>query len=299
VFLEDFRRLFLKGLAALLPTVVTFAILVWAFNWINERVALPITDTIISYLPDPWEWEYVPNVDIDDALKYGTTVEEFDPVTGRQLTIEAKLIRHRANESLDADIARDAQLRAVEAAWHITFRKYKLNVIGFVIAVLLIYMVGFLMSGLLGRTAWRIVEATMQRIPLIRSVYPNIKQVTDFLFNERKLDFTGVVAVEYPRKGVWSLGLVTGAAMNTIGAKVVEEMITIFIPSSPTPVTGYTITVQKSDTIELALTIDEALRFTISGGVIKPPSEGGKLDTAFTADQPQLGAGEDEADGSA
>ena len=120
------------------------------------------------------------------------------------------------------------------------------------------------------------------RIPMIRSLYPNIKQVTDFLFGDRQIEFGGVVAVEYPRKGIWSLGLLTGPAMKTISEHAAAgEYVTVFIPSSPTPITGYTITVSRSSIIELTLSIDEALRFTISGGVIKPPSEGGQPEMAM------------------
>ncbi|MCH8053202.1 MAG: DUF502 domain-containing protein, partial [Planctomycetes bacterium] len=116
----------------------------------------------------------------------------------------------------------------------------------------------------------------------IRSLDPTVKQVTDFLFGDRQIEFGGVVAVEYPRRGVWSLGLLTGPAMKTIEKTAsADDLVTVFIPSSPTPVTGYTITVPRADVIELALSIDEALRFTISGGVIKPPSEGGQPEMAM------------------
>ena len=86
-------------------------------------------------------------------------------------------------------------------------------------------------------------------------------------------EFSGVVAVPYPRKGIWSVGLLTGTPMKAIQESAGEEMVTIFIPSSPTPVTGYTITVPRRDIIELALSVDEALRFIISAGVIKPDTE--------------------------
>ena len=115
-----------------------------------------------------------------------------------------------------------------------------------------------------------ICQGLLYRIPLIRAIYPHVKQVTDFLLSERQVEFSGVVAVEYPRKGTWSVALSTGRPINTVQNSVEEELITVFIPSSPTPVTGYVIQVPRHETIELSLSIDEALRFTISGGVIKP-----------------------------
>ena len=108
---------------------------------------------------------------------------------------------------------------------------------------------------------------------MIRAIYPNVKQVTDFLFTGGQLQFSGVVAVQYPRQGIWSMGLVTGPPMKSVQEAAGEELITIFIPSSPTPVTGYVITVPRKEVIELGLTMDEAMRYSISAGVIKPPTE--------------------------
>jgi uncharacterized membrane protein len=103
-----------------------------------------------------------------------------------------------------------------------------------------------------------------------------VKQVTDFIFagnDDDKLKFNRVVAVEYPRKGLWSVGLVTGDTMQLIQDRAGQSCVTVFVPSSPTPFTGYVITVPKQDTIDLGITIEEALRFAISGGVIVPDSQ--------------------------
>ncbi|MHC4584248.1 MAG: DUF502 domain-containing protein, partial [Planctomycetota bacterium] len=104
-------------------------------------------------------------------------------------------------------------------------------------------------------------------------VYPYVKQVTDFLFaheEKGKIPFSRVVAVEYPRKGIWSLGLVTGSGLNKVVDNVRKEFLTILIPTSPTPFTGFVIMVPKKQTIDLDMTIEEAFRFTVSGGVIAP-----------------------------
>ena len=110
----------------------------------------------------------------------------------------------------------------------------------------------------------------MVTVPVISKVYPYIKQLVDFLITDSdKPKFSRVVAVEYPRKGVWSVGFMTGESLQTIEAKL-PDSVTIFIPSSPTPFTGYTITVAKSDTINLPITVEEAIRFAVSGGVLVP-----------------------------
>jgi len=145
--------------------------------------------------------------------------------------------------------------------------------VGFVLAIVGIYFIGRFVASFIGRFVWRLAEKALMRAPLVKQIYPNVKQVTDFFLSDRKVDFSRVVAVEYPRKGVWSLGLVTGPGMRTVSEATNSDLLTIFVPSSPTPVTGYTVTVRRDEVIDLPLTIDEALRFTVSGGVVVPPGE--------------------------
>jgi len=99
-----------------------------------------------------------------------------------------------------------------------------------------------------------------------------VKQITDFLFAQDKKEkiFSRVVAVEYPRKGIWSVGFVTGVGIRKVVESVEKEFLTVLIPTSPTPFTGFVIMVPKEETIELDIQIEDALRFTISGGVITP-----------------------------
>jgi uncharacterized membrane protein len=154
---------------------------------------------------------------------------------------------------------------------HGAYRPY--NWVGFVVAIIGIYIIGRLLTSFVGRSIWRLVERTFTGLPIFKAVYPSVKQVTDFLLAERKAEYSKVVAVEYPRKGMWSIGLVTGAGMRTIHDAVPGDLVTVFIPSSPTPMTGYTILVRRDEVIDLPISIDEALRFTISGGVVQPISQ--------------------------
>jgi uncharacterized membrane protein len=91
--------------------------------------------------------------------------------------------------------------------------------------------------------------------------------------DEQKKMFSRVVAVEYPRKGIWSLGFVTGSGFENVVNLIKREFLTVFIPTSPTPFTGFVITVPKKHTIDLDMTIEEAFRFVVSGGVIAPGSK--------------------------
>jgi len=268
--MDDFRRFFLRGLAALVPTLLTFAILVWAYLLVNDYVGVPITRGLMALC----QWlrsQPAPGmVDEEvDPLAYGTPIEQWDEF-GQRLTIEHKAIHYDFSTLRNDKLKRNAEHARNTALWQIAFRKYRLHFLGFVIAIVLVYFVGFFLASFMGRATWRAAENLLLRIPLIRAVYPNVKQVTDFLLSERSVEFSGVVAVEYPRKGIWSLGLSTGGPMDQLQRRSSEELVSVFIPSSPTPITGYVIQAPRSEVIDLNLTIDEGLRFIISGGVIKP-----------------------------
>jgi uncharacterized membrane protein len=227
-FARDFKRFFFRGLAAVLPTVVTIAIIVWVFAKVQEYAG-----------------QYI-NIGVMALVAAGQAV--FDGGAGP--------FRQRFQVHFD-------RVDDWWEAWHLGW-------VGFVFAIIAVYIFGRFVASYVGRTLWRLLEMTFHRLPVIKQIYPHIKQVTDFLFSERKIEFSNVVAVEYPRRGVWALGLATSGGMRTIQEAVGEECVTVFIPTSPTPVTGYTITVSRSEVIDLPLTIDEALKFTISGGVILP-----------------------------
>ncbi len=102
-------------------------------------------------------------------------------------------------------------------------------------------------------------------------MYSSVKQVTDFMFTERELEYTRVVAVEYPRKGIWTVAFVTGDSLPNFATSPEEPLVSLLIPTSPMPFTGFTITVKKSETIDLDLTLDQAFQFIVSCGVVAPP----------------------------
>jgi uncharacterized membrane protein len=139
--------------------------------------------------------------------------------------------------------------------------------------VLFLYLLGKLLGGGIGRVLWNLFEWAIHRLPLVRNVYDSVKQVTDFMIKEPEIEYTRVVAVEYPRKGCWSLGFVTGESLQDIRNAAGEPVLSVMIPSSPMSVTGYTITALKSLTVDLDLTIDQALQFVISCGVVLPPHQ--------------------------
>lgn len=146
------------------------------------------------------------------------------------------------------------------------------SIVGLLIAMVAIFLVGALLASVVGRALWRIIEASIMNTPVIRRVYPYVKQVTDFVLppEDQKRMFSKVVAVEYPRQGCWSVGFVTGSGLRSISRGEQQEFLTVLVSTSPTPITGPVVIIPKDEAISLDMTVEEAVRFIVSGGVVAP-----------------------------
>jgi len=244
-FGHDFKRFFFRGLATILPTLLTIVVLVQCFEFIQDNISVHITRGII----------YAAIHTFDDYPKISESDE-----------IEYRKVHNLAVLSNTDENRKDIRQWKLTEQW----TRGPQSLIGFVFAVILVYILGRLLASFVGRKLWKLFEQMVQQVPGFKQVYPYVKQVIDFLFADKKISFSRVVAVPYPRKGIWSVGLVTGAGFRSVAETNKEEYLTVFIPSSPTPVTGYVIYVKKEDVIDLPITLEEALRFTVSGGVIVP-----------------------------
>ncbi len=137
---------------------------------------------------------------------------------------------------------------------------------------LLVLLVGFWLSGVIGRTLLGGFEKLLARVPLVGAIYPHVKQITEFFFGEKKkVEFERVVGIPYPRKEIYSLAFLTGNSLRALEDAAGEELVSVFVPSSPMPVTGYTLFVPARDIVQTDLSVDEAFRTVISGGVLVPP----------------------------
>ncbi len=136
--------------------------------------------------------------------------------------------------------------------------------------IAVLYLLGKFLAAGAGRMFLGSMEALIQRLPVVRNVYSAVKQVTDFFFSEREIEFNRVVAIEYPRKGIWSIGFVTGESMLDIRSAANEPVLSVLMPTSPMPATGFTVTVRKSEAVDLNLTVDQAIQFIVSCGVVVP-----------------------------
>ncbi len=152
--------------------------------------------------------------------------------------------------------------------------QFLLSAVAVSLIVVLLYFLGRFVNARIGGWMVNRVETNLLgRLPVIRNVYGSAKQVTDFLFSENQVEYRRVVAIEYPRQGIWSLGLVTGESMLEITAAVGEPCVSVLVPSSPMPVTGYTMCVPRSSVLDLDITVDQAFQFCISCGVLVPPNQ--------------------------
>jgi uncharacterized membrane protein len=143
--------------------------------------------------------------------------------------------------------------------------------VGVGLAVLLVYTVGLFVGNLIGRTFWKVGERFAMKIPIIRAIYPAVKQVTDFVLQERRaIESSRVVACQPHEKGIWSIGLVTGDGIATLSDSTRQDMVTVFVPSSPTAFSGYVLIVPRESVVELPISVEQAMRMLVSGGVITP-----------------------------
>jgi uncharacterized membrane protein len=139
--------------------------------------------------------------------------------------------------------------------------------------ILLLYLLGKFIAASIGRFFWRQFERGVGQVPLVSTVYSAVKQVSDVFLQEHELEYSRIVAVEWPRKGIWSVALVTGESMVDIEAAANEPVLSVLIPTSPMPMTGFALTVKKSETIDLNISFDQAIQFIVSCGVVVPPGQ--------------------------
>jgi len=288
-----FSRFFVRGLAVLLPSILTLALVIYLYNFVQSYVADPLNAGIRYAVVNLSDWPAPEPGDLDavfEGLDQSTRDEwqaHLGDLNAQRTDQGLRPLRSDALIAQRQDWVRDQpdlQVRAQEAAldryWGtVTVLGWRvLDLFGLVVAIVVIYFAGLLLASYLGRRAYERLEYGINQVPLVGRVYPGIKQITDFFVeqSERKAgtqSFSRVVAVEYPRRGIWSVGLVTGATMRDIQAKLGEPCVTVFVPSSPTPFTGYVLTLPEKDTVDLNVSIEDALKFAVSLGVLVPPSQ--------------------------
>ncbi|MBN1590241.1 MAG: DUF502 domain-containing protein [Pirellulales bacterium] len=273
---HPFRKAVLRGLGVVVPPLLTIVIFLWVAGTVNQFVLRPFASGVRYALVWHFEDEIQEEVPADRVaakLKPGV-----DPTQYYYETPDRKFVPYavydlvRKNQGAEPlpETAKGVYRRYVELRYlkpHVVVPTF------LAIFILVLYLLGKFMAAGIGRIFVGAFERGILQLPLVRNVYSSVKQVTDFLFSPRQIEYTRVVAIEYPRAGIWSLGLVTGESMLDIRAAANEPVLSILVPTSPMPVTGYTINVRKSEALDLNITIDQAFQFIVSCGVVVPPQQ--------------------------
>lgn len=152
---------------------------------------------------------------------------------------------------------------------------------GLVLAVFILLVTGMIVANLLGRSILRLWEGILNRIPLVRTVYSSVKQILSSILTTGSHSFRKVLLIEYPRKGIWTLCFQTGQATGELQANLEKESITVFVPTTPNPTSGFIMVVPKEDTKELNMDIEAALKLVMSLGIASD-SEHSKVETRST-----------------
>lgn len=152
--------------------------------------------------------------------------------------------------------------------------------LGLIVLVVAITLVGWLTAGYLGRVVIRIGEAIVERMPIIRNVYGAVKQVVETVFRNQSQAFRQAVLVEYPRRGIWTIGFITGTTKGEVQTLTEAEVVNVFVPTTPNPTSGFLLFVPKGDLVLLSMTIEEAIKMVMSGGIVVPLSAQEKAEKA-------------------
>ncbi|MBI4834633.1 MAG: DUF502 domain-containing protein [Planctomycetes bacterium] len=215
--IKEKKNMFITGLGALLPTMITIFVIVLAFRFMYYYIAQPLGRGVLLLVC------FIFGIPMDNVMNNAVMIA----------------------------------------------------LVGFPLAIIVIFFVGYMMATFLGRTILRGVEKfILSRFPVINSIYPYAKQIADiFVSDDKKVKFQKVVAVEYPRQGIYQIGFITSDGLKDISDTVGKKTITVFLPTSPTPFTGWTAFIPSEQVIPLSISVDEAIRILISGGLLIPPNQ--------------------------
>jgi uncharacterized membrane protein len=175
----------------------------------------------------------------------------------------------------------DKTLLILPASWHPDkilqglFPGMNLHIPGFgvILAFAILLLVGAVASNFFGKKLVGWGDSLLNRIPVVRSIYSSVKQVSDTLFSDGGNAFRKAVLIQWPREGVWTIAFVTGAPGGDVVNHLHGEYVSVYVPTTPNPTGGYFVMLKKADCIELKMSVDEALKYIVSMGVVSPGAQ--------------------------
>jgi uncharacterized membrane protein len=163
----------------------------------------------------------------------------------------------------------------------------QINVRGLGVVIFLIFtiFVGWIAKGFIGRSFIRFAESLVERTPVVRTIYSGIKQISETIFAQSERSFETACLIEYPRKGIWALGFISTDARGEVASKAHPEgpMVSVFLPTTPNPTSGFLLFFPKTDVIELDMSVEDAAKLVISAGLVYPSDKPAEVDTETAA----------------
>lgn len=151
-----------------------------------------------------------------------------------------------------------------------TYLPFHVPGLGLILAVVGLTLIGAATAGVLGRVFLRLSERILARMPVVRGIYGAVKQIFETVLAKQSNSFREVVLIEWPRKGVWTIGFVTAAVETEIRALAGDDPVSIYVPTTPNPTSGYLIFVPRKDVVSLAMSVEDAIKYVISTGIVAP-----------------------------
>ncbi len=161
---------------------------------------------------------------------------------------------------------------------------FSLPGVGTVLTLVIIFITGVVTRNFIGNRLLMLWELLLKRIPVVSSIYSSVKQVSDTLFSSSGNAFRKALLVQYPREGVWTIAFQTGVPGGDVKNHLIGDYVSVYVPTTPNPTSGFFLMLKREDTIELNMSVDEALKYIVSMGVVAPPAPASKSMQQASAD---------------
>ncbi len=146
--------------------------------------------------------------------------------------------------------------------------------LGVLLTAVVLFVTGVLARNFIGQRLVHVWEGLLHRIPVVRTIYSSVKQVSDTILSDTGQAFRKALLVQYPRPGVWTIAFQTGAPADEIAAAVSADMVSVYVPTTPNPTSGFFLMMPRTEVVELSMSVDAALKYVVSMGVVAPGQNG-------------------------
>lgn len=152
-----------------------------------------------------------------------------------------------------------------------TYLPFSIPGLGLIVAAIVLTIIGAFTAGLVGRWLVSLSERLMARMPVIRNVHSALKQILETVLAQQSKAFRQVVLIEYPRRGIWAIGFLTGDTVGEVQNLTEDDTLNVFLPTTPNPTSGFLLFVPREDCHVLSMTVEEGIKMVVSGGIVTPP----------------------------